>query len=75
MSKALITQSYLTDIADSIRTKLGVQTTYTPSQMSSAIDSIPSGGGDEEFVKMVTRPSNSNVTIPDDITTIGDYAF
>ncbi len=33
------------DIADSIRAKLGVQTTYLPSEMSAAIDSISGGGG------------------------------
>ena len=43
MSKALITEQYLSDIADSIRNKLGVNTAYTPAQMASAIDSI--GGG------------------------------
>ena len=78
MSKALITQSYLTNIANSIRTKLGVQTTYTPSQMSGAIDSIPTGGGsDADLIKMVERPLTGNVsiTIPDGTTTIGLYAF
>ena len=44
MSKGTITQEYLEDIADAIRGKLGVQTTYTPPQMAGAIDSIPSGG-------------------------------
>ncbi len=47
MSKALITESYLTNIANSIRTKLGVQTAYTPSQMSNAIDNIPSASAVE----------------------------
>lgn len=44
MSKALITEAYLTDIANAIRTKLGVQDTYTPPQMAAAIESIPTGG-------------------------------
>ena len=35
----------LTAIADSIRGKLDVETTYLPSQMAAAIDSIPTGGG------------------------------
>lgn len=42
---AIITQSYLTDIANAIRAKLGVATTYKPSEMAAAIASIPSGGG------------------------------
>lgn len=74
MSKALVTQSYLTDIANSIRTKLGVQTTYTPSQMSSAIDSIPSGGGDEEFIKVV-EGGVANVSLPDGATRIKKFLF
>ena len=45
MSKAIITESYLTDIADAIRAKLNVQTEYLPSDMAAAIASI-SGGGD-----------------------------
>ena len=45
MSKALITEQYLTDIADSIRAQLGVATEYKPSEMSAAIDSISGGGG------------------------------
>lgn len=45
MAKVLIDDSYLEDIADSIRAKNGTQTTYKPSQMSTAIDNLPSGGG------------------------------
>lgn len=45
--QALVTQSYLSDIADAIRAKNGAVTTYTPSQMAAAITAIPSGGGVE----------------------------
>lgn len=44
MSRALITESFLTGIANAIRAKLGVQDTYTPPQMAAAIESIPTGG-------------------------------
>lgn len=44
MSRALITESYLTGIANAIRAKLGVQDTYTPPQMAAAIQAIPTGG-------------------------------
>jgi len=44
MSRALITESYLTSIANAIRAKLGVQDSYTPPQMAAAIESIPTGG-------------------------------
>lgn len=41
-NKVTNTQNY-TDIATAIRNKLGVQTTYMPSQMAAAIASIPTG--------------------------------
>ena len=40
MAKVLIEDTTLTDIADSIRGKRGEQTTYKPSEMAEAIDSI-----------------------------------
>lgn len=46
MAKVIITEQYLTDIADAIREKLGVSDTYTPAQMAVAIATI-SGGGEE----------------------------
>lgn len=45
MSKVLITESNLTNIADAIRSKNGSSETYTPAEMASAISNIPSGGG------------------------------
>lgn len=45
MSKVLITEEYLLDIADAIREKLGVMTEYKPSEMAAAIESIPTGSG------------------------------
>lgn len=49
MAHVLITEQYLTDIANAIRTKLGVSDTYLPSEMSDAIESI-SGGSVSELV-------------------------
>lgn len=45
MGKVLVTDTYLTDIADAIREKLGVSDTYTPAQMGPAIETITGGGG------------------------------
>lgn len=45
MSKVAITEQYLTDIADAIREKTGLTTTYKPSEMADAISSISGGGG------------------------------
>lgn len=49
MAHVIITEQYLTDIADAIRAKLGVSDTYLPSEMSDAIESI-SGGSASELV-------------------------
>lgn len=46
MSQVLVTEQYLEDIADSIRSKNGSENVYTPAQMASAIDAFypePSG--------------------------------
>ena len=40
MAKGLITDTYLSNIADAIRTKNGTETQYKPSEMASAINSI-----------------------------------
>ena len=48
MGKVLVTDTYLEDIADAIREKLGVETTYKISEMAAAILSI-SGGGTVSF--------------------------
>lgn len=62
MSRALITESYLTGIANAIRTKLGVQDTYTPPQMASAIESIPTGGITPTGTKQITQNGTHDVT-------------
>lgn len=40
MSKVLVTDTYLTNIANAIRSKNGSSNTYTPAQMSTAIEQI-----------------------------------
>lgn len=45
MALAVIQEQNLTDIADAIRSKNGTSDTYMPSQMASAIQNIPTGGG------------------------------
>lgn len=50
MSKAFITESYLTGIANAIRAKNGSSDTYTPPQMAAAIAAIPTGGGGSDLM-------------------------
>lgn len=45
MTKVIITEDFLSDIANSIRSKNGLTTTYTPAQMADAIMAIDGGGG------------------------------
>ena len=49
MSKAIISEQYLHDIADAIIAKGGATAPMTPAQMSSAIMAIDGGGGDDEW--------------------------
>ena len=53
MSKALITESLLTDIADAIRAKTGGTASMTPAEMVPAIGSISGGGTPEAEEKDV----------------------
>lgn len=71
MTKAIITEQYLTDIANAIRSKIGTTNAYKPSEMSNAIQSI--GASDENFVDVIER----TITAVDNnkIVTIGDYAL
>lgn len=45
LTPVIVYSEYLTAIANAIRQQLNVQTTYTPSEMASAIYQISSGGG------------------------------
>ena len=58
MTKVLLTESHLDDIADAIRAKLGVQTTYKPGQMAAAIGSIPAGGGGATILSGTAGPAS-----------------
>ena len=63
--RVLVTESYLEDIADSIRAQLGTQSTYTPAQMSDAIDSITGGGGGGDItVESLSVTQNGTYTAP-----------
>lgn len=58
MAKVLITEQYLTDIADAIREKKESEETYNPSEMADAIESIQTG----EPATLITKSITENGT-------------
>ena len=62
MGFGIIDTSTLTAIANAIRTKLGVQTTYKPSEMPEAIESISGGGITPTGTKSITANGTYDVT-------------
>lgn len=60
MSKVIITESHLEDIADAIRAKNGTQNTYTPGQMAIAISDI--SGSSKNFQVSNTEVRLANKT-------------
>lgn len=62
MADVIIDNSNLYDIADSIRAKNGTATTYKPSEMSAAIDALPSGGITPTGTISITTNGTHDVT-------------
>lgn len=62
MSRALITESKLTAIANAIRAKNGSSSEYTPDQMAAAIAAIPTGGITPSGTKRITQNGTHDVT-------------
>ena len=60
MTNVLVDDSYLSDIADTIRAKLGVSDTYLPSEMADAIDDI--GGSSPTGTINITENGTYDVT-------------
>lgn len=72
MAKVTITEQYLEDIADAIRSKSSSSTTYTPSQMAAAILAIPTGGTINNQNKAVTpNETEQSITFDSGYTGLG----
>ena len=65
MSKVLVTDTYLQNIANAIRNKNGSNVTYTPAEMASAITAI-SGGSSPILQNKTITPSANQQTITAD---------
>lgn len=62
MANVLVDALSLTAIANAIRSKLGVQTTYKPAEMADAINSISGGGITPTGTKSITANGTYDVT-------------
>lgn len=73
MTKVLVTESYLEDIADAIREKKSTLDTYKPSEMADAISSI--SGGATVLKPFVVRPDAELVKIWSYDTTLSNESI
>ena len=78
MSKVLVTESYLSDISNSIRAKTKSTTKYKPSEMAMAIDSIPLGdpaivvNSDSAWKYSITQKEHETLTVNVGHELVGD---
>ncbi len=76
MSKVLVTESYLMDIGDAIRSKNGSTNQYKPSEMAGAINDITTQGSqDNTVLNSILDRSISGNYVNNDLTEVGDSAF
>lgn len=73
MSKAIITENYLSDIGDAIRSKNSTTTKYKPSEMADAINSL-SNTNNRDLIAMLDG-SISSIEVPEEVTKIRSDAF
>lgn len=66
MANVFVNEDSLSDIADAIRSKLNVQTTYKPGEMAAAIESISGGGSTINNQNKTVHPSSSQQSITAD---------
>lgn len=62
MAKVLVTEGYLSDIADAIRSKNGAATTYRPGDMADAIEALDTSGIHPTGTKNITANGTHDVT-------------
>jgi hypothetical protein len=75
MSKKLYEETDIQNIADSIREKNGLTTTYKVSEMAQAIKDIQSGSGSDDNNTLNNFISGSITAVESNATTVRLYAF
>jgi len=84
MAKVLVTESYLSDIADAIRSKNGAATTYKPGAMSAAIEALETKKcgvvlddviGDLSSAGQLALPNRSGTISFDGVKSVAAYAL
>lgn len=73
MSKVLVTESYLTDIGNAIRSKNSSTDKYKPSEMAAAIKNIKTQ--DNTAVNSIIDRTISGDYTNNEVTSVGKYAF
>lgn len=79
MANKLYEESSVQAIANAIRQKNGLSTTYTISQMAAAILALPTGSGETNYLPAVCNDAAGGYTLPsgalDGVTSIRPYTF
>ena len=63
MANKITNTQHYQDIADAIRAKNGLATTYTPAQMAQAIEDLPSGGMDANLEALMSGTASGEVSV------------
>lgn len=76
MAKVLVSESNLTNIANAIRSKNGSSNTYTPAQMASAIQAIPTGGGSSTLWNInITQSAHQTISVATSFSKSGTSSY
>ena len=79
MANKLYEESSVQDIANAIRQKNGLSTTYKISEMATAILALPTGSGETNYLPAVCNDAAGGYSLPagalDGVTSIRPYTF
>lgn len=75
MAKVLVSETYLTNIANAIRQKNGGSSQYTPAQMADAISAIQVGGSGSQWEVNITQSANQTISVQSSISKTGTSSY